>query len=329
MNTRHLKKRLTQGQVLQQALDNVNYKYAIDIENLIAQQNNPQLNQQLIRSQQQQQKLLNQPARPQLEGQIIGTINRTPMGLFFGGALPQELTKYPSINYLGSTDPNVYYRRQHNLMGADARPTAERPGKIMELVGTEQVPMADWDFPGPDHPANSITNVLTLGDAEERLQQYVSQNPEAAFRLYRTPGGIRAWDLTTQATPGQYNRAFKELEVDPNYAQISQQDSGQKLRYLRGTPFERPQDARVFFSRISPKPGRIDYVAQPIGEIRGAKAQDNNPINERFVIAWHDYPIQQAWLQGNAKRVAMETIKQDLPTASQFLQEHIRNYLNF
>ena len=102
-----------------------------------------------------------------------------------------------------------------------------------------------------------------------------------------------------------------------------------KLRYLKGTPFERPQDARVFFSRISPKPGRIDYVAQPIGEIRGAKAQRNNPINERFVIAWHDYPIQQAWLQGNAKRVAMETIKQDLPTASQFLQEHIRNYLNF
>ena len=37
MNTRHLKKRLTQGQVLQQALDNVNYKYAIDIENVIAQ----------------------------------------------------------------------------------------------------------------------------------------------------------------------------------------------------------------------------------------------------------------------------------------------------
>ncbi len=41
MNTRHLKKRLTQGQVLQQALDNVNYKYAIDIENVIVQQNNP------------------------------------------------------------------------------------------------------------------------------------------------------------------------------------------------------------------------------------------------------------------------------------------------
>ncbi len=34
-------KRLTQGQVLQQALDNVNYKYAIDIENVIVQQNNP------------------------------------------------------------------------------------------------------------------------------------------------------------------------------------------------------------------------------------------------------------------------------------------------
>ena len=123
-------KRLTQGQVLQQALDNVNYKYAIDIENVIAQQNNPQLNQQLVRSQQQQQKLLNQPARPQNEGQMIGTLTRTPIGLFFGGALPKELTKYPGINYLGSTDPNVYYRRQHKLMGADARPTAERPGKI-------------------------------------------------------------------------------------------------------------------------------------------------------------------------------------------------------
>ena len=321
-------KRLTQGQVLQQALDNVNYKYAIDIQNVIAQQNNPQLNQQLVRSQQHQQKLLNQPARPQIEGQLIGGLNRTPAGLFLGGLIPQDLSKYPGVNYLGSTDPNVYYRRQHKLMGADARPTAERPGKIMEFVGTEQVPMADWDFPGPDHPANSITNVRTLGDAEERLQQYVSQNPEAAFRLYRTPGGIRAWDLTTQATPGQYNRAFKELEVDPNYAQISQQDSGQKLKFLRGTPFARPQDARVFFSRISPKPGRIDYVAQPIGEIRGAKARINNPINRDFVRNWHDDPIRQAWLQGQAKQTAMETIKQDLPTASQFLQQQIRNYLN-
>jgi hypothetical protein len=54
----------------------------------------------------------------------------------------------------------------------------------------------------------------------------------------------------------------------------------------------------------------------------------NNPINERFVRAWHDDPIRQAWLQGNAKQVARETIKQDLPTASQFLQQHVRSYLN-
>ena len=94
-------KRLTQGQVLQQALDNVNYKYAIDIENVIAQQNNPQLNQQLVRSQQHQQKLLNQPARPQIEGQLIGGLNRTPAGLFLGGLIPQDLSKYPGINYLG------------------------------------------------------------------------------------------------------------------------------------------------------------------------------------------------------------------------------------
>ena len=321
-------KRLTQGEVLKQVLDNVNYKYAIDIENVIAQQNNPQLSQELVKSQQYQQKLLNKQPRPPLEGQMIGMLNRTPAGLFLGGKLPQNLSTYPAVSYLASTDPNVYYRRQHNLKGPGTVPTAKDPGKIMEFVGTEQVPMADWDFPGPDHPANSITNVRTLGDAEERLQQYVSQNPESAFRLYRTPGGIRAWDLTTQASPHQYARAHKELDIDPNYARISREDSRARLNFLDNSPYQRPADAAVFFSRISPKPGRVDYVAQPIGEIRGAKAQRDNPINQRFIRNWHDLPIKEAWLQGQAKQTAMETIKQDLPTASQFLQQQVRNYLN-
>ena len=321
-------KRLTQGEVLKQVLDNANYKYAIDIDNVIAQQRNPQLSQELVKSQQYQQKLLEQQSRPPLEGQMIGILGRTPVGLVLGGKLPQNLATYPNVSYLASTDPNVYYRRTHKLKGLGTVPTAQNPGKIMEFVGTEQVPMADWDFPGPDHPANSITNVRTLGDAEERVQQYVSQNPEAAFRLYRTPGGIRAWDLTTQANPHQYARAHKELDIDPNYARISREDSRKRLNFLDDSPYQRPSDAAVFFSRISPKPGRTDYVAQPIGEIRGAKAQMNNPVNQKFVRAWHDDPIRQAWLQGNAKQAAMETIKQDLPTASQFLQQHIRNYLN-
>jgi hypothetical protein len=192
--------------------------------------------------------------------------------------------------------------------------------------------MIDIDFVHPSHGSDaSYTDVLNMGAVEDRVRQYVAQNPESAFRLYRTPGGVRGWDLVNQATPAQYDRAFKELGVDPLYAEISQLKSQENLAFLKGTPYQRPEDARAFASRISPKPYSaerpIDYVAQPIVEIAGSKYTRPNPINQKLIAKYHDDPIQAAWLQGEAKKLALKDIEQDLKGTSASFQDLVNEYM--
>jgi hypothetical protein len=131
-----------------------------------------------------------------------------------------ETLKYPTTHYV--LEPGVYYKRQHKLPTGQPRMTQQSPGVIQEFIGFKDTPMMDWDVAGPYHAERNAT-IRHLGDVEDRIQNYLSQNPEATLRLYQSPGGYRAFDLTTRQSPTGYNQAFELLDVDPDYRIISQQ----------------------------------------------------------------------------------------------------------
>ena len=47
----------------------------------------------------------------------------------------------------------------------------------------------------------------------------------------------------------------------------------------------------------------------------------------RRVRVYHDEPIERNFLSGQAQAVGLAKVKENLPTASQFLQKQVRSYL--
>ena len=303
-----------------------------------AVQHSNELQQQLVRSQQTTQRQLNRPGLPKGGRPVLQFAMATPLGYTSPVRKLANLQKYPQENYLLEDNPGVYYKRQHKLASEPGMltalklpkiPTKQNPGKMMEFIGYENVPMIDIDFPDSIHSPLAYTDVRSLPQVAERVQDYVSRNPEAGYRLYRTPGGVRGWDLTNQVGPAGYGQAWKELGVDPLYRYISKDPGSarQNFRYLEGTPLQRDPQDRAYWSRISPKPGRdTDYVAQPIAEVLGTKFR-RNPINQRLIRQYHDRPIQQAWLQGEKLNAAMRDVSQDVRKTSPSFQRLVNDYM--
>ena len=288
-------------------------RLVVDPAKIVSHQNNPHLQQALHKSQQFAQRQLQQHIDP-------GALEID--NLLSSVGIPSNVSAtrgYPTQHYV--LEPGVYYKRQHKLPKGQARPTQESPGVIQEFIGFKDTPMMDWDVAGPYHADRNAT-IRHLGDVEDNIQNYLQQNPEATLRLYQSPGGYRAFDLTTRQSPIQYNQSFELLNVDPDYRIISQQRPDQ-IKYEGPIALN---DTERFNVRINPKVGRVDWVAQPIAELRGAKAIVD-PTSIRRVREYHDNPIKQNFLRGEAQAAGIEKIKENLPTASQFLQRQVRSYL--
>jgi len=306
-------KTISRQEIFDRLFAQAKQRTVIDPESIIRAQNNPHLNQALHNAQAYQQRILTKQvdagavALDELAGRLGQRTN-------FASTLT-----YPTTHYV--LEPGVYYKQQHKLDPKVVRPTVNNPGVIQEFIGFKQIPMMDWDVAGPYHAERNAT-IRHLGDVEDRIQNYLTQNPETTLRLYQTPGGYRAYDMTSTATPRQYNSAFDLLDVDPDYRMISQQTPA-VLKY------EGPiavNDTERFNVRINPKVGRVDWVAQPIAQIQGQQAITN--VNSRRLIeTYHDNVIQQNFLKGEAQQAGINKVKENLPTASQFLQDHITNYL--
>lgn len=288
-------------------------RFVIEPEAVVTRQNNGDLTQALHKSQQFAQRVLQQQvdAGAYELDKVLGSVGiRSNLS---------DTLKYPTTHYV--LEPGVYYKRQHMLPADQPRPTLQAPGKIQEFIGFKDTPMMDWDVAGPYHAERNAT-IRHLGDVEERIQNYLSQNPQSTLRLYQSPGGYRAFDLTTRQSPTQYNPSFELLDVDPDYRMISQQRPD-VLKYEGSIPVN---DTERFNARIGPKAGRVDWVAQPIAEIRGTKAVVD-PTSVRRVQTYHDEPIAMNFLTGQAQAAGIEKVKENLPTASQFLQQQVRAYL--
>jgi hypothetical protein len=304
---------VTREELFNQLFSKAKQQYVIDPVEIVSRQNNPHLSQALKNSQQYLQRILSHHVDP---GSL--EIDQLLANLGIKSNLSSTL-KYPTNQYV--LEPGVYYKRQHSILRNQIRPTQESPGKIIEYIGFKDTPMMDWDVPDLYHADRNVT-VRHLGDVEDRLQNYLLQNPEATIRLYQTPGGYRAFDLAHRQTPMQYDKAFELMGVDPGYRIISQQVPD-VIQYEGPIALN---DTERFNSRISPKPGRIDWVAQPIAEIQGTKSVID-PVNIRRVSTYHDQPIKLNFLKGEAKDQSIKKVKQNLSTASQFLQKQIENYL--
>ena len=213
--------------------------------------------------------------------------------------------------------PDVFYKRQQRKNQNVPKGTSWGPGTEVEFMQLKNTPMLDWDTPDPIHPDASVT-VQNLGDVEEIIRNHTSNNPKSMMRLYQTPGGYRAWELGVEATAQEYAPALTKMLVDPNYVKYNQY-SNQRLD--NGAI----QNAG-FNSRISHKPGRIDWVAQPIAEFRGKEAM---PVSRslELVKVMHDDPIQRSYLDKGGTAQAVSLLKQHLPTASQALQQEISRRL--
>ena len=213
--------------------------------------------------------------------------------------------------------PDVFYKRQQRKNQNVPKGTRWGPGTEVEFMQLKNTPMLDWDTPDPIHPDASVT-VQNLGDVEEIIRDYTSKNPKSMMRLYQTPGGYRAWQLGMESTAQQYAPDLTQMLVDPNYVKYNQYTN---QRLSNGAI----QNAG-FNSRVSHKPGRVDWVAQPIAEFRGSEAM---PIERsvELVKLMHDNPIQRTYLSQGGTAQAVDLLKQHLPTASQVLQQEISRRL--
>lgn len=141
----------------------------------------------------------------------------------------------------------------------------------VEYMQFGNIPMQDWDFPDAIHP-NAAVTVRHLGDAYASLVKRTTDNANERWRMYLTPGGIRAWNLTDQVTPTQQNTAREyrdSMNSDPLYAMFSEREN-------------------VWSSRISAKNRPDDFVAYPIAEVGNGLP---NPQNLNLVQRYHDIPI--------------------------------------
>jgi hypothetical protein len=226
------------------------------------------------------------------------------MGLstnFTGKLGPREMfyPLAPGVTYLQALQPSL---------------AAGAPPGIREYIKFNDTPMGDWDIPDFSHANRNVT-VRHLGDVEELVRGYVAQHPESSIKLYQTPGGFRGWEQGVRSTPGDW-AGFKEMLVDPDYAYLTTRGNNQMLD---GLPLNQPG----YSARISGKPGRPDWVAQPLATISGANAAPD-PTSVQRILELHDEPIRQHFLgPGGVSPAAAGAVQRQLKYASRALRHQI------
>jgi hypothetical protein len=147
---------------------------------------------------------------------------------------------------------------------------AQYPTKPIEIVGSKQVAMQDWDWPDDGHIAKNAITVNNLGDVYESMNRFTTDNPDELWRMYVTPGGVRAFDMASQRPAYKAFDLQGQLNSDPLYAQLT-------------------DNTGFWGARISPKMGREgDFVALPIGQMGTGQRL---PSNVDYIKRFHDVPI--------------------------------------
>lgn len=196
-----------------------------------------------------------------------------------------------------------------------------KDGKHVEFYSFDDTPMGDWDWPDDIHAGSSV-NIRNMGDVYDRLNRFTHDNPNSRFRVYMTPGGVRAFDMTNKMTPRKYDESgmFRALQVDPNYYKLAMD---QPKAY--GTDGFMPDQG--FATRTSGKPGRKeDFVAFYLGDVGKGLP---NPENRRIVTMYHDMPIikniaKEGMSPEKLVDSGVELLARQLPTVPKEYQQAIK-----
>lgn len=146
------------------------------------------------------------------------------------------------------------------------------PKKPIEVTGSKAVAMQDWDWPDDAHAAKQAITINHLGDVYDSVKRFATDNPDELWKMYVTPGGVRAFDLAQQRPTYKALDLQMQLGSDPLYASLT-------------------DTAGFWNSRISGKFEREgDFVALPVGYMGQGKAL---PENLDYVRRFHDVPIME------------------------------------
>jgi hypothetical protein len=186
--------------------------------------------------------------------------------------------------------PNVNYKIQQKLT-ASADGKSSTPSEL-GIVGLRQVPMGDWDWADDIHPDSSVS-IEKVEDVLERLTKRTKDYPSENYRVYVTPGGVRAYEVGGMPGSPEISEKlgfFKPtyaggMGIDPNYRTATLAESGAKNAI----------DKRVFNARITGKAERIadgnrDFVAYHLTNVGKG---DINPRKQSLVTNYHDIPIKK------------------------------------
>lgn len=128
--------------------------------------------------------------------------------------------------------------------------------------------MLDWDIQDVGHLTTDAITINSRWEAIQILQDLCQQSDAWLWRVYKTPGGVRAfcmshtWDLSVATDAAIAKALMVSLKCDPCYTHFT---------------FSRCEGWRV---RVSGKPGRPgDYIAQHLFDVGSGKALPENVTN--------------------------------------------------
>lgn len=159
------------------------------------------------------------------------------------------------------------------LMGrGDRRLVSRKHDRGVDYVSFADLAMFDWDWPDVGHPTAECVTVSSVEEVLTRLRAFCLNHPDTCFRVYRTPGGIRAFCVSHRMRAADGARLQRELGCDPLYTAYTVEKGR-------------------FWARTSPKPERTtrsglnhDFVAEALCDV------GTGPIDchQMRLIAIHD-----------------------------------------
>jgi len=161
--------------------------------------------------------------------------------------LSKEYQKKVHIQSGKGGPKNIEFRRE---LGPNQYTNTAQP---MLYMGNKRVPMLDIDLPIGVNSHLGIQmrhGFKNKSDFMKFFEGHLKNDPNAAYRLYDTPGGIRLWDMANRSTPLRYSRTSARMHSDPLYIGKSIQEN-------------------KYWSRLSPKPGRKDDFVAKFDDLYG------------------------------------------------------------
>jgi hypothetical protein len=163
---------------------------------------------------------------------------------------PSQFTRWTPI------EKGVLYKCDSRIYGEGAEQVQD-----LEVVGFRHIACLDWDWPNEGHKAKACVTIETFDDVLNVLHKQ-----DDTWRVYITPGGVRAWCVSRAYHPS----VMPKLGADPLYIDMCKR-------------------AESYWARVAPKIERsYDWVAEYVTTV----GKDVKPEFLDPVVYYHDKVIE-------------------------------------